>query len=237
MTQDIDKPKPLSLKKPLSLTKEAEIATLFRTQEEAKEKLETSKSFNPSLKASKLAKGKDQRQISHKLGLDDIKHKAKKQTSEGLTIEKDRGTNKDKGQTQVPVKLSKQEEKMARRKVEEQRQKRMQEALIWLMDTFPACFKLDTPQPLKIGIFDDIIQIVETKDPTDVPTRGSLRKAIKYYIQNRLYYAAMLTSSHRYDLEGNMAQEVTDQEREYAKIRLDLLEARYKKWQEKNTES
>lgn len=227
MTQETHKPKTLSISKPLSLDKEAEIFKTF-----GKEGPKIAQKQN----LTKLETAKDQNQISDKLksqqDKNDIKHKQKKQTSNCLFIEKEGDINKNKGQKQVSRKLSSQEEKAARYEIAKQRQERRQEALIWLKDTFPACFNLNHPQPLKIGIFDDILHLLEEKDPLNLPTRVSLRKAMRYYSENHLYHKAILTSPHRYDLKGDMAQDVTDQERDYAKIRLDLLEARYKRSQE-----
>lgn len=68
---------------------------------------------------------------------------------------------------------------------------------------------------------------------TNIPSKLYLLKALGYYTQGRLYHQAVLKAPHRYDLQGNPNQEITDTERAYAQEQLELLEKRYQKWQEK----
>ena len=56
------------------------------------------------------------------------------------------------------ISKSSSDNKAARRDLQKQRHERQKKAIAWLTQTFPACFNLDHPQPLKIGITKDLIE-------------------------------------------------------------------------------
>ena len=127
--------------------------------------------------------------------------------------------------------------KAARRELQKQRQERQKGAITWLTQTFPACFNLDHPQPLKIGITKDLIEFAKGRDRTETPSHLSLRKTLNFYTQRRQYHQAILNAPHRCDLDGKAAQEITPEERTHAQAKLEWLEKRYQKKQEQGQSS
>ena len=119
--------------------------------------------------------------------------------------------------------------------IERQRRARAHQALLWLCQTFPRCFVLDKPHPLKIGITENIFPLMASHPSTDRPTRVSLRKALLSYTQTALYHQALLQATHRQDLEGQVAGEITSQEKAYAQAQLDLKATRQQKASHKKT--
>lgn len=86
-----------------------------------------------------------------------------------------------------------------------QRFQKMQKALQWLQETYPECFNLQSPKPLKIRIEKDIFASL----PEGLPfPRLAIRRALGYYTKSSRYQEALSTSIHRYDLQGNVDGEV-----------------------------
>ena len=85
----------------------------------------------------------------------------------------------------------------------------------WLVATYPATFSPDTPAPLKIGTFHDLIARHPDLDP------ATLRRALKRYCERRAYQLALAREGAvRLDLDGNPAGEVAEDQRRFAKAKL-----------------
>ncbi|AHE67244.1 ProQ/FINO family protein [Legionella oakridgensis] len=87
----------------------------------------------------------------------------------------------------------------------------------WLTEHFPAAFfkKASQVKPLKIGIFDDIIDFYERLD-TPPFSKKTLREALNYYSASPAYLSCQKANVARVDLFGNEVDVVTDEQAKYA---------------------
>lgn len=87
----------------------------------------------------------------------------------------------------------------------------------WLVEHFPTAFfkKSKHIKPLKIGIFDDIIDFYERLD-TPPFSKKALREALNYYSASPAYLNAQKTDAARVDLYGNEVDVVTQDQAKYA---------------------
>ena len=87
----------------------------------------------------------------------------------------------------------------------------------WLADHFPAAFfkKAKQVKPLKIGIFDDIIDFYERLESPPF-SKKVLREALNYYSASPSYLACQKTNAARVDLFGNEVDVVTEEQAKYA---------------------
>jgi ProP effector len=96
-----------------------------------------------------------------------------------------------------------------------------QELVAALAQLFPAVFVTDRwapHKPLKVGIGNDLL------------TRGVLRRAetrvLSWYVARRMYQLALAAGGPRYDLDGNVAGEVSAEHIEAARAKLAALDAK-----------
>lgn len=87
----------------------------------------------------------------------------------------------------------------------------------WLIEHFPnAFFKKGTQiKPLKIGIFDDIIDFYERLDSPPF-SKKSLREALSYYSASPAYLSCQKENVARIDIYGNEVDIVTQEQARYA---------------------
>ena len=87
----------------------------------------------------------------------------------------------------------------------------------WLAEHFPAAFlkKANQVNPLKIGIFDDIIDFYERLDSPPF-SKKMLREALNYYSASPAYLKCQKTDTARVDLFGIEVDVVTDEQAKYA---------------------
>jgi ProP effector len=87
----------------------------------------------------------------------------------------------------------------------------------WLVENFPQAFfvKAKHVKPLKIGIFDDIIDFYERLD-TPAFSKKILREALNYYSSSPAYLSCQKENVSRVDLYGNEVDVVTDEQAKYA---------------------
>ncbi|WP_010304085.1 ProQ/FINO family protein [Candidatus Odyssella thessalonicensis] len=87
------------------------------------------------------------------------------------------------------------------------------QSLDWLMATYPNCFDKENPKPLKLRIEKDIFNNL----PEELPfARHHIRKALAIYTKRRKYQKALVENPHRYDLSGNVVEEVSEEHKERA---------------------
>ena len=88
--------------------------------------------------------------------------------------------------TLVKLKLKRTPE-WIRRQIEQDKknkQQRIKNAVNWLCQRYPDCFNLQNLKPLKIGIEDEVLKARDAMiDQKEIPSKKSLRDAIKYYTQ------------------------------------------------------
>ncbi len=87
----------------------------------------------------------------------------------------------------------------------------------WLIEHFPNAFFKRSSQvkPLKIGIFDDIIDFYERLD-TPPFSKKSLREALSYYSASPAYLLCQKPNTARIDLFGNEVDVVAEEQAKYA---------------------
>jgi ProP effector len=97
----------------------------------------------------------------------------------------------------------------------------------WLSEHFPAAFlkKITQVKPLKIGIFDDIIDFYERLDSPPF-SKKALREALNYYSASPAYLSCQKANVARVDLFGNEVDIVTEEQAKYA----------YQRYQQRYTE-
>lgn len=91
------------------------------------------------------------------------------------------------------------------------------ETIDWLSEHFPAAFfkKSNQIKPLKIGIFDDIIDFYERLDSPPF-SKKVLREALNYYSASPAYLQCQKMDTARVDLFGNEVDVVTEDQAKYA---------------------
>ena len=87
----------------------------------------------------------------------------------------------------------------------------------WLVENFPAAFFKQGKyiKPLKIGIFDDIIDFYERLDSPPF-SKKALREALNYYSASPAYLLNQKANTARVDLFGNEVDVVTEEQAKYA---------------------
>ena len=87
----------------------------------------------------------------------------------------------------------------------------------WLVEHFPAAFfkKAKQIRPLKIGIFDDIIDFYERLDAPPF-SKKTLREALNYYSASPAYLLCQKADTARVDLFGNEVDVVNEDQAKYA---------------------
>jgi ProP effector len=87
----------------------------------------------------------------------------------------------------------------------------------WLVEHFPMAFFKKGHQvvPLKIGIFDDIVDFYERLDSPPF-SKKKLREALSYYSASPAYLNCQKAQVARIDLFGNEVDVVTEEQAKYA---------------------
>lgn len=90
----------------------------------------------------------------------------------------------------------------------------------WLAEHFPAAFHLKPRlvKPLKVGVFDDIIDFYERLDSPPF-SKKLLREALNYYSGSPAYLSCQKVNEARIDLYGNEVDMVTEEQENYARAR------------------
>lgn len=148
-----------------------------------------------------------------------------------LSVEKQTQINQgmDKKSADTPVK---EKDKNAQKMKWQERVKRGKETMDWLLHAFPQCFNLRLPLPLKIGIRKEIMEkwfyLSSLPYDSKIPARTAIRTAISWYVRRDLYLDAFETATHRIDLDGKEAGEITEAEKEYARVKIKECKERHK---------
>ena len=104
---------------------------------------------------------------------------------------------------------------------------RQRKAMDWLMQAFPQCFNLKAPMPLKVGIAKEVMEkwVYLSSLPYDQqpPSRLDVRQVMGWYTRRFLYHKSFETATHRIDLDGKEAGEITETEKEYARERVNAI--------------
>ncbi len=117
----------------------------------------------------------------------------------------------------VPKKLSAKEQEHLMQEAQKKKREGIKTALGWLYEKFPACFNLKDLKPLKLNIDKDLYLLLKQED---APSKSQLRDALAYYTRNIDYLKTVINGTHRYDLEGQQVQEITQNQIDFAQERL-----------------
>jgi ProP effector len=82
---------------------------------------------------------------------------------------------------------------------------KQKECLDFLCKRFPQCFSRQSPKPLKINIFYDILETLGKEAPF---SKSTLRKTLQFYCHNFNYLNSVIKISHRFGLDGQEAGNV-----------------------------
>ena len=82
---------------------------------------------------------------------------------------------------------------------------KQKECLDFLCKRFPQCFSRQSPKPLKINIFYDIVDTLGKEAPF---SKSTLRKTLQFYCYNFNYLNSVLKISRRVGLDGKEIGEV-----------------------------
>jgi ProP effector len=90
----------------------------------------------------------------------------------------------------------------------------------WLIEHFPNAFfkKGSQVKPLKIGIFDDIIDFYERLESPPF-SKKALREGVNYYSSSPAYLSCQKEHMARIDIYGNEVDTVTSEQEQYAQQR------------------
>ena len=86
-----------------------------------------------------------------------------------------------------------------------------------LIEAFPACFSRSAPQPLKIGLGEELLALVGDHPALADLSRTQIRRALKVYTGASAYRKALAKGGPRYDLDGQPTGEVTPEQQVIAR--------------------
>ena len=86
-----------------------------------------------------------------------------------------------------------------------------------LCEAFPACFSRTVPQPLKIGLGEELLALAGVHPALTDLSRTQLRRALKVYTHSPAYRKALARGGPRYGLDGQPAGEVTPDQQAFAR--------------------
>lgn len=112
------------------------------------------------------------------------------------------------------------QQKQKEKEAKQNKKKTINLALTWLYEHFPESFNLDNVKPLKLHIDKDIYPHIEQEGS---PSRIKIRSALKYYTHNIDYIKALINGTHRYDLKGQQAEEITQEQKDFARDKLEEI--------------
>ncbi len=98
------------------------------------------------------------------------------------------------------------------------------EVIAFLAERFPRCFSAEgEARPLKIGIFQDLVERVEGELNL---SKTQLRSALRLYTSSWRYLYGIKPGATRVDLDGNPCGELDEQHVEHARKQLEEAKAR-----------
>lgn len=97
------------------------------------------------------------------------------------------------------------------------------EVIAFLAERFPLCFSAEgEARPLKIGIFQDLVERVREANLS----KTQLRAALRLYTSSWRYLYGVKVSAQRIDLDGNACGELEQQHVDHARQQLEEAKAR-----------
>lgn len=120
----------------------------------------------------------------------------------------------------ISQKPSAKEQERLMHEAQKKKKAEIKTALKWLYEQFPLTFNPKNIKPLKLHIDKDIYPYLEKENG---PSKIKIRLALKYYTQNVHYLKALISGTHRYDLEGHQGEEITQEQKTFAQEKLERV--------------
>lgn len=98
--------------------------------------------------------------------------------------------------------------------------KQRNQAMNYLLETYPKAFDLCNRRPLKSSILDDIFE----QKLEQQPDKNAIEQAFIYYSNWGSYLCALTTGAQCFDLDGKVCGEVNRAQELKAKLQLDMAE-------------
>ena len=86
-----------------------------------------------------------------------------------------------------------------------------------LCAAFPACFSRSAPQPLKIGLGEELLALAGVHPALADLSRTQIRRVLKVYTGASAYRKALAKGGPRYGLDGQATGEVTPEQQTFAR--------------------
>jgi ProP effector len=100
---------------------------------------------------------------------------------------------------------------------------------------FPDCFRdVKDVQPLKIGIKQDLVKLLSTREEIVLGDKACMVNSLSYYVNSPAYHKSVVAGATRIDLEGKPTGVVSVEEAQYS---VDCRKAKFEKKQEKGKSS
>jgi hypothetical protein len=82
---------------------------------------------------------------------------------------------------------------------------------------FPNCFKeIKDVQPLKIGVKQDLVKLLSTREDIVTTDKACMVSSIAYYVNSAAYHKSIVEGANRIALEGQPTGLVTAEEAKYS---------------------
>jgi ProP effector len=82
---------------------------------------------------------------------------------------------------------------------------------------FPLCFReAKEVKPLKIGIKQDLVKLLSTRDDIVTTDKACMVNSLSYYVNSTAYHKSVIEGATRIDLEGNAAGTISAEEAKYS---------------------
>jgi len=82
---------------------------------------------------------------------------------------------------------------------------------------YPLCFKdIGEIKPLKVGIKQDLVKHLSTRDDIVISDKSCMIKSLSYYVTTTHYFKTVIEGAARIGLDGNMAGNVSTEEASYS---------------------
>lgn len=108
----------------------------------------------------------------------------------------------------------------------ESKKQRQKEAKALLEGFWPELFQFNQPRPLKMGVFEDLVEDAKQRK---LPFGADIIKAaMKIYTCRYAYQKALSKISERFNLSGEPEGDVTAEQKEYARLQIQRIDAKAK---------
>lgn len=95
------------------------------------------------------------------------------------------------------------------------RRQKIKKTLNWLFKNYPKVFKRKFPKPVKIGLYEDLLEL---KKPW--MEKGILKAAIRSYVYGLPYLSCLIHHEDRFDLNGKKSGTVEAVHKEFAQKKI-----------------